>query len=476
VARPSGDHEAAAAQCDARYCVRHAARAHWSLVAIQGPPIASQLDREALDEATALEPGRTSMLAALEYRDFRLFWFGLVVSNIGSWMQIYGLGWLVVQLAVRDGAPNLAPFYLGLVGIARAIPGVTFGLFAGVVADRSDRRRLLMVTQSSAAVVALILGALTISDHINIVEVVLLSAITSLIFSFDAPTRQAMVPRLVPDRQLLSAIGLNSAAFNGATLIGPLIGGVLIVPFGVGGLMIVNAISYLAVLAALVVISPQPVMQRSRASMLDSVREGAGYIRREPVLRWVVLLAITTALFTRPYIQLLPAEAQFLRVGAVELSFLLAASGVGALAGALITAALGGWERRGALLIGAVFAHGLLLSLFGLQSGLIGAMVFVGLTGLAVMVFLGMANTLLQTRTPDHLRGRAMSVYTMVWIGLMPLGQMLLGGVGTFVGIDRAFLIGGVIVVTVALYAAIRVPALRSATAESRAAPAARSG
>ncbi len=437
-------------------------------MAVQEPKIASQLDGEALDEATAAEPGRTSMLAALDYRDFRLFWFGLVVSNIGSWMQIYGLGWLVVQLAVRDGAANLAPFYLGLVGIARAIPGITFGLFGGVVADRTDRRRLLMVTQSSAAIVALILGALTITDRINIVEVILLSAITSLIFSFDAPTRQAMVPRLVPARQLMSAIGLNSAAFNGATLVGPLIGGVLIVPFGIGGLMIVNAISYLAVLAALVLIAPQPVATGVRGSMLDSIREGVGFIRREPVLRWVVALSIATALFTRPYIQLLPAEAQSLDLGAVQLSYLLAASGAGALAGALITAALGSWERRGALLIAAAFGHGLLLSVFGLQRGLVGAMVFVCLTSLFVMIFLGMANTLMQTRSPDQLRGRAMSVHTMIFIGLMPLGQMILGTLGTFVGINNSFLAGGGIVVLVAAYAMLGVPALRKAAVETR--------
>lgn len=427
--------------------------------------VSPELGREGLDDASTNEPGRTSMLAALETRDFRVFWFGLAVSNIGSWMQIYGLGWLVVQLAIRDGAANLAPFYLGLVGVARAIPGVTFGLFGGAVADRADRRRLLMVTQSSAAVVALILGVLTITDRINILDVVLLSAITSLIFSFDAPTRQAMVPRLVPDRQLMSAIGLNSAAFNGATLVGPLIGGVLIVPIGVGGLMLVNAVSYLAVLGALFLMSPQPVAVRAPSSLFDSIREGIGYIRREPALRWVVLLAIATAVCTRPYIQLLPAEAQALGVGAVELSYLLAASGVGALTGALATAALGGWERRGALLITAVFAHGAFLSLFGLQRTLVGAMVFIGLTGLAVMVFLGMANTLMQTRTPDHLRGRAMSVYTMIFIGLMPLGQMVLGSLGTFVGINTAFLAGGIVVVAVAAYAALRVPALRHATA-----------
>lgn len=425
-----------------------------------------ELEVVALDEARSVDPGRTSMLAALEYRDFRYFWFGLVVSNIGSWMQIYGLGWLVVQLAIRDGTPNLGPFYLGLVGLSRAIPGLAFGLFGGVVADRSDRRRLLLVTQSSAAIVAAILAALTIADRINIIDVVLLAALNSIIFSFDAPTRQAMVPRLVSEGQLMSAIGLNSAAFNGATLIGPLIGGVLIVPFGVGGLMVINAISYVSIVAALLAIPPQPAVGTPRGSMLESIGEGVRYVRRDPVLRWVIVLAIATALLTRPYIQLLPAEAQHLGVGAVDLSLLLAASGVGALGGALITAALGGWQRRGALVIAAVLAHGLSLFAFAAQQTLVGAMVFVCLTGFAVMVFLGMANTLIQTRTPDHMRGRAMSVYTMVMIGGMPLGQMLLGTAGTIVGIDRAFLAGGAIVVAVALYAALRVPALRGALAE----------
>jgi len=420
-----------------------------------------------LDEASAAEPGRTSALAALEFRDFRLFWFGLVVSNIGSWMQIYGLGWLVVQLAIRDGAPQLAPFYLGLVGLSRAIPGLTFGLFGGAVADRADRRRLLTVTQASAAVVAFILAILTITEHINIVEIVLISAMNSIIFSFDAPTRQAMVPRLVTDKELMSAIGLNSAAFNGATLIGPLIGGVLIIPFGVGGLMLINAISYLAVVAALLVISPQPREARTRLSMLASIREGLAYIRRDPVLRWVVVLTVATALFTRPYIQLLPAEAQLLGVGALELSWLLAASGVGALGGALLTASLGGWKRRGALLVGSALGHGLLLALFAEQRTVIGAMVLIGLTSFAVMVFLGMANTLMQTRTPDHLRGRAMSVHTMVFMGFMPLGQMLLGSVGAVAGINTAFLVGGLVVVFISTVVLFRASALRDALASA---------
>ena len=430
--------------------------------------LAPELEGEALDEAAAAEPGRTSAWSALEHRDFRLFWIGLVVSNVGTWMQQFGLGWLVVQLAIKDGSPQLAPFYLGLVGLARAVPGLAFGLFGGVVADRADRRRLLIMTQSSAAIVAGILGVLTISDHINIVEIVLISALNSIIFSFDAPTRQAMVPRLVSDKELMSAIGLNSAAFNGATLFGPLLGGVLIIPFGVGGLMMINAISYISIVGALLLMRPQPVEPVTHLPLIDSIREGLSFIRRDPVLRWVVALSVATALFTRPYIQLLPAEAQFLGVGALELSWLLAASGAGALAGALITASLGSWRRRGALLVGAAFAHGTLLTLFGAQHTLSGAMLFVGLTSLAVMIFLGMANTLLQTRAPDALRGRVMSVHTMVFMGFMPLGQMLLGYLGTFVGINNSFLVGGVIVTLLAGYAALRVNALREAVAAVR--------
>ncbi len=383
-------------------------------------------------------------------------------------MQQFGLGWLVVQLAIKDGSPQLAPFYLGLVGLARAVPGLAFGLFGGVVADRADRRRLLIMTQTSAAIVAGILGVLTISDHINIVEIVLISALNSIIFSFDAPTRQAMVPRLVSDKELMSAIGLNSAAFNGATLFGPLLGGVLIIPFGVGGLMMINAISYISIVGALLLMRPQPVEPVTHLPLIDSIREGLSFIRRDPVLRWVVALSVATALFTRPYIQLLPAEAQFLGVGALELSWLLAASGAGALAGALITASLGSWRRRGALLVGAAFAHGTLLTLFGAQHTLFGAMLFVGLTSLAVMIFLGMANTLLQTRAPDALRGRVMSVHTMVFMGFMPLGQMVLGSLGTFVGINNSFLVGGVIVTLLAGYAALRVSALREAVATVR--------
>jgi predicted MFS family arabinose efflux permease len=285
-----------------------------------------------------------------------------------------------------------------------------------------------------------------------------------------------MVPRLVPERDLMSAIGLNSAAFNGPQIIGPVIGGLLYAPFvdrptfGAGFLFYINAISYLAVVVALLKMRPVPIVGRSGdLTMIESIREGLAYIRQDVVVKWVVILAATTALFARPYIQLLPAVAhEVLRVGAVELSWMLAASGVGALGGALATSALGGLRRRGAVLIGSAVAFGVFLIVFTLQRSLVVSLPILTLIGFSTMVFLGMANGLLQTRSPDHLRGRVMSVYTMVFKGLMPLGSMVMGSIGSVVGIGGALLAGGGACTLVGLYAAARIPKLREATGGAR--------
>ena len=426
------------------------------------------------DLAADVEPGRTSALAALRYRDFRLFWFGLLVSNIGTWMQMFGQGYLVVLLAVRDGVPQLGPLYLGLVGLARAIPGLALGLFGGVIADRADRRRLLIVTQSSAAVTAAILATLAITGRINIVEILLLGALNSTIFAFDAPTRQSMVPRLVPERDLMSAIGMNSAAFNGPQVIGPVIGGLIFAPFagtptfGAGVLFYLNAVSYLAVVAALLKMNPVPVTRSKRElTMMQSIREGLRYIRKDVVVRWVIILSASAALLSRPFVQLLPAVANnVLGVGPIELSWMLAATGTGSLAGALITANLGGLRRRGVVFSVSAVATGALLIVFALERTLVPVLVLLGLLGATTMVFLGLSNTLLQTRSPDHLRGRVMSVYTMIAMGLMPLGSLLLGAIGSVVGTDGGLLAGGVASAVVALYAVARVAPLRGATAE----------
>ncbi|MBA2372374.1 MAG: MFS transporter [Chloroflexi bacterium] len=429
--------------------------------------------RVPITEAVSGEPGRTSATAALRYRDFRLFWIGMVVSNVGSWMQLYALGYLVVQLAIRDGVPQLAPFYIGVLGLARALPSLAFGLFGGVVADRADRRKLLLLTQVAATLNALAIAILTITERINIVEVVVIGAIGSTIFSFDAPTRQAMVPRLVRDRDLVSAIGLNSVAFNGAQLAGPVLGGILYIPFGLGGLFMINALSFSAVIAALILMAPVPAAARQRdVTVLRSIREGLGYVRHDVVVRWIIILTAAAALLTRPWIQLLPAfTEQILRVGAVELSWLMGASGFGALGGALVTASLGNLRRRGLILVISASAMAALVAVFALQRSLLIALPLLALVGFATMLFMGMANTLVQTRTPDHLRGRVMSVHTMVFLGVMPLGTLFLGALGTVVGVDVALFAGALAVLALVLYAAARVAPLRDAVATWRSAP-----
>ncbi len=439
---------------------------------------APALESAATDTAAVVEPGRTSAIAALRYREFRLFWFGLLVSNTGTWMQMFGQGYLVVQLAVRDGVPQLAPLYLGLVGLARAIPGLTFGLFGGVVADRADRRRLLLLTQTLAGMTAAILAVLTITGRIDIVQILLLGAINSLVFSFDAPTRQSMVPRLVPERDLMSAIGLNSVAFNGPQIIGPVVGGLLATAIsggsttdfrGVGALFAVNAISYGATIVALLLMTPMPVQGGRDVPVFRSIREGLSYIRRDPVIRWVVLLIGVTGIFARPYIQLLPAVANdSFHVGALELSWMLGASGVGSVLGAVATASFGGVRRRGLVLLSASLLLGVLIAMFGTLSSLVLALPILTLIGFGTMLFLGLSNTIAQTRSPDHLRGRVMSVYSMMQIGLIPLGTMALGSLGTFIGVSASFVAGGIVVAVVAVYALVRVPAVRLATSQPR--------
>lgn len=420
---------------------------------------------ESLETAALVDPGRTSMFAAFRYRDFRLFWIGHTVSNVGTWMEFLGQGWLVVQLAIADGSPQLAPFYLGLVGLARAIPGLGLSLVAGAVADRADRRQLLLITQVTAGMLAVILATLVLTNTVTIAVVVLLAAVRSSVFSFDVPSRQSLVPRLVPRHHLMSAIGMNQASFNGPQIIGPAIGGVLIgLTGGVAALFIANAVSYLGVVIALLLMRPTPAPERTedRLSMLESVREGVGYMRRDPVIRWSIVLAATLAFFARPYIFLVPAfAANVLLVGATELSYLMAGGGVGSLAGSLLVANLGNVRRRGRLMLIATGATGASLMLLMVQRDLTVAIVVSVFVGLSSIAFNGLTNTTLQSTAPDRLLGRVMSIFAMIFMGIMPLGQLALGASGSLFGIDVVLFAGGAAALTAAVYAYLRVPAIR---------------
>jgi len=384
-------------------------------------------------------------------------------------MQIFALGILVVQIAGRDGVPELAPFYLGLMGLARAIPGLAFTLIAGAVADRVDRRRLLFVTQSVMALNAAVLAALAYLGLASLGSVLVAATVQSAAFAFDNPSRQSMVPRIVPLPFLPSAIGLQSAAFNGASIIGPLIAGVLFVPIGVPGLLAANALSFGAILGALAMMPAIPPLGRSSHSLLASVAEGARYVRADPVLVWILTISGTVFVVAGPASALMPAVAgESLWNGMSWLSLLLTAMGTGAFTGALVVMNVGRVRSLGTVFVLAAMLNGAMLLAFALTAEPRIALVFSYLTGLGGTLMAGMGNNMLQATTDDTYRGRVMSLWGLLFIGLMPIGQLALGSLGSLFGIHAALAIGGAVALGAGAYATVRLPALREWRAPSR--------
>ena len=384
------------------------------------------------------------------------------MSSVGSWMQIFALGILVVQIADRDGAPELAPFYLGLMGLARALPGVALTIVAGAVADRVDRRRLLVITQSILALNAAALAALAYLGMATLGIVLIAATIQSAAFAFDNPSRQSMVPRIVPMPFLPSAIGLQSAAFNGASILGPVLAGLLFAPIGVPGLLAVNALSFGAILGALKVMPPMPPTGTATHTLLGSIAAGARYVRANRVLVWILTVSGTVFVASGPASALLPAVAgESLWNGMSWLSLLLAAMGLGAFAAAIAVMNVGRVRSLGTVFVVAAVLNGLLLIAFALSPQPIVALAFAFLTGAAGTMMAGMGNNMLQATTADAYRGRVMSLWALLFIGLMPIGQLVLGTLGTLLGIHAALAVGGAVALGSGLYAMVRVPALR---------------
>lgn len=386
-----------------------------------------------------------SVTTALRFGQFRLIWSGLALSTIGGQIQLFAVGWLAVQLAVHEGQPQLAPFYIGLVGIARGVPSLAFTLVGGVLADRLERRMLLIVSRIGGAVFAVGLAALVISEHVNIAILMAFTLVTALTEGLDLPARTAMVARILPSDALASAQGLTNITYSGGFIFGPLIGGVLIGPLGVGGLMVVKALCYVGAVALLFGIERMPPSLLVPRNVLGSLAEGLRFVTQEPVLRVAVVLSVVSGLFGRPFNNLLPAVAQnTLHVGAAELSYLLAAGGAGSLIGSLLAASLGGIQRRLVVLSAAMILWGATQFTFSLQSELVPAIVFAGLPNIPWFVFAVVGQVVFQVQSPDHLRGRASSVYAVTASGVTSLGVLLLGTLGSLLTVSTAIAIAGI--------------------------------
>jgi MFS family permease len=316
---------------------------------------------------------------------------------------------------------------------------------AGLVADTLPRRRILFWTNTVMSLLALILAVFTTLGWMNIVGLILINAANAAAMSFDSPARQSWVPLMVPREFIGNAIGLNSVAFNAPAVIGPAVAGVLIASIGIAGSFYVNAVATMAVVVALLFMQPAPPSTSVREEpFLRSIAYGLRFLYHHKILGWIITVFIVTALLVRPYSTLLPAfVVNTLHANAKGLGIAIAATGVGGFAGALLTAYLGSRERRGIVWAVSALIMSAGVMALGFVWNLYVSLPVLFIIGTATLTFLGASNTLIQTLSPDDVRGRAISVYTMVALGIVPGGALVVGSIASIIGLHLAFLIAG---------------------------------
>jgi len=398
------------------------------------------------------------MLRALRHRNFRLFFTGQLLSLPGTWIQMVAQSWLIYRLT--DSAA-----LLGLAGFASQFPVFLVAPLGGAVADRFSRHRLLIATQLASAVLALGLAALTLSGQVAVWHVFTLASLLGVVNGFDLPARQAFTVQLVGREDLPNAIALNSSAFNAARLVGPAIAGVLVGAAGEGWCFLLNGVSYATVLGALLAMrltaTERPV---HTGSMLAHIVDGVRYVRGHLPIRSLLLLLGMISLAGMPYAVLMPVFAdRILGGGPQGLGILMSCAGGGALVGALLLAArrsprgLGGWVPWAAF----GFGLGLVGFSFSRSFWLSGALLVP--TGFAMMVQMASSNTLLQMMVPDALRGRVMSLYSMMFMGMAPIGSLLAGSLAEVIGAPATVAGGGALCMLAAVWFRRRLPHIRGA-------------
>ncbi len=392
---------------------------------------------------------------ALRHRDFRLWWFGQMVSLAGTWVQIVAQNWLVYRLT---GSPAM----LGLVNFVALVPALPMGLWAGSLADRFDKKRLVLIAQTLMFAQAAVLAALTVTGLVQVWHVMALAFVFGVGRALDVPARQAFIVEIVGKEDLTNAIALNSTVFNVARSAGPAVAGVLIIAVGEGLAFVVNAATFLPAIAALLAMKTSSVRREVKGPAHRQIVEGIQYAGRNKLV-WVLISIVgVSAFFVMPYSVLLPVFAkQVFRGGADIYGYLMTFAGLGALVGALTVASLGPRSRRGLLLSAANAAFAALVFSFTfVRTFWLGAAVLAA-AGFCFVVQNSLANTLIQLNVPDRLRGRVMSIYFLVFMGAMRLGSLQAGYVARYVDVQAALLIGASASLAWAALVAWRFPRLR---------------
>ncbi len=402
--------------------------------------------------------GAGSIFRALRHKNYRLFSAGQCISLVGTWMQHIAVSWLTYRLT------NSA-FMLGLVGFVGQLPTFVISPLAGVLGDRYDRRRMLVMIQSLAMVQAAVLAFLVLSNQVQVWHIIVLSAFLGIVNSFDMTIRQAFTVEMLDDREDLgNAIALNSTMLNVARLIGPAIAGLLIVSMGEGICFFLNAVSYIAVIVSLLVMRiPRARIAAVSRNVFLEIKEGFSYAANFPPIKWILLILSLISLLGVSYQILLPVVTrEIFEGGANTMGFFMTAAGVGALGGALFLAA-----RKSVLGLPRIIAwtaglFGFTLMAFSFSRGYWFSMGILMVSGFGMMVHMAACNTILQTIVEEDKRGRIMSFYTMAFLGMMPFGSLLAGGLAAKIGAPHTLFLEGVCSVLGAVYFASKLPVIRA--------------
>ena len=378
-----------------------------------------------------------SGLRALNHPDFRRFFAAQLGALVSGWMHTVAQSWLVLQLTD-------SPFRLGLIGTLQFGPILLLSIVTGAFADRLPKRRLLVTTQVTLAVLALVLAALVVSGRVRYWHVGVVAVLAGITQAFDSPARQSYLAELVGKADLVNAVALNSAAFNAARIVGPAVAGLVIARFGVVPAFVVNAVGILGVSLVLLTLPPGRAVGRRGASMVEEIAEGVRYAARAPMIRLLLGLVFVVSITVFNFSVYVPLLArQVLGLGAEGFGFLMAALGVGAVAGALTVGFWRGPEPPVRVLGGAATIT--LISLFSLSAvhRVATAVPLLFVTGFFGLILVASCNTRLQLAAPDELRGRMMSLYTLVWGGVFPIGAFCVGAISEAWGVSTAFFVQG---------------------------------
>jgi MFS family permease len=430
-------------------------------------------DSDVVSDAPQQESGRgrwQAAIRALRHRNFQLFFSGQLISLIGTWMQTVAQSWLVYRLTGSG-------LKLGAVGFASQIPVFLIAPLGGIVADRSNRKHVVIGTQVASMILAFVLAGLTLSNRITVPEIFVLAALLGVVNAFDIPGRQSFLVDMVGKEDLMNAIALNSSMFNGARVIGPAVAGVLVARLGEGWCFFVNGASYIAVIAGLMMMNVHaPARVSAKTSPWEHILEGFQFVNRTAPIRALMILLGLVSVTGMPYVVLMPIFADRILhsggqefasligshdLGAVRLGILMGAAGVGALLGALTLAVRSGVKGLGRWVSVCCAGFGVSLALFSFSKSFWLSVLLLLPVGYFIMLQMASSNTLIQVMVPDALRGRTMAVYSMMFMGMAPVGALLGRALSDRLGAPLTVAIGGVASVLGAWWFSVQLPKIR---------------